>query len=84
MLVGITRRSCRLTSCSFQFMFGKLYHLFSDKYVFLVLVATFEIGLLIAGAAPTSAALVLGRAVSGVGGAGITSGLKLTCAAIVW
>ncbi|KAB8235333.1 major facilitator superfamily domain-containing protein [Aspergillus alliaceus] len=56
-------------------MFGKLYHLFSIKYVFLASVATFEIGSLIAGAAPTSAALVLGRAVSGVGGAGIISGL---------
>ncbi|KAF5863159.1 hypothetical protein ETB97_010504 [Aspergillus alliaceus] len=47
-------------------MFGKLYHLFSIKHVFLASVAIFEIGSLIAGAAPTSAALVLGRAVSGV------------------
>ncbi|KAE8387565.1 major facilitator superfamily domain-containing protein [Aspergillus alliaceus] len=73
--VGWYYSAYRWTSFSFQFMFGKLYHLFSIKYVFLASVATFEIGSLIAGAAPTSAALVLGRAVSGVGGAGIISGL---------
>ena len=91
MLVGITRHSqflpffrnqfdaltehSRLTSCSFQFMFGKLYHLFSVKHVFLASVVIFEIGSLVAGVSPTSAALVLGRAISGMGCAGIISGV---------
>ena len=80
-------------------MFGKLYHLFSVKYVFLVSIVIFEIGSLIAGVAPTSAALVLGRAISGMGCAGIISGVftfvcitfilvnypfKLTCGTIAW
>ncbi|KAE8131983.1 major facilitator superfamily domain-containing protein [Aspergillus pseudotamarii] len=73
--VGWYYSAYRLTSCSFQFMFGKLYHLFSVKYVFLVSVVIFEIGSLIAGVSPTSAALVLGRAISGMGCAGIITGV---------
>ncbi|KAF7595880.1 hypothetical protein BBP40_004373 [Aspergillus hancockii] len=73
--VGWYYSAYRLTSCSFQFMFGKLYHLYSVKYVFLASVFIFEIGSLLAGAAPNSAFLVLGRAVSGMGCAGIISGL---------
>ncbi|KAE8349168.1 major facilitator superfamily domain-containing protein [Aspergillus coremiiformis] len=73
--VGWYYSAYRLSSCSLQFVFGKLYHLFSVKVVFLVSVAIFEMGSLIAGVAPTSAALVLGRAVSGMGCAGIISGV---------
>lgn len=62
----------RLTSCSFQFLFGKLYHQFSIKYVFLAFIVIFEIGSLLAGSALTSAMLVAGRAVSGFGCAGMS------------
>ncbi|PYH79215.1 permease of the major facilitator superfamily [Aspergillus uvarum CBS 121591] len=65
----------RLTSCAFQFIFGKLYHLFSAKCVFLASVLIFELGSLLAGVAPTSSVLILGRAVSGIGCAGIISGV---------
>ncbi|KAK6821547.1 hypothetical protein RU639_007677 [Aspergillus parasiticus] len=73
--VGWYYSAYRLTSCSFQFMFGKLYHLFSVKYVFLASIVIFEIGSLIAGVAPTTATLVLGRSISGMGCAGIISGV---------
>ncbi|KAE8147449.1 major facilitator superfamily domain-containing protein [Aspergillus avenaceus] len=73
--VGWYYSAYRLTSCSLQFLFGKLYHLFSIKFVFLASIVIFEVGSLIAGVAPTSALLVLGRAVSGVGCAGIISGI---------
>lgn len=53
----------RLTSCTFQFMFGKMYTVFSVKIVFLSALAIFEAGSLLSGIAPTSAALVIGRAV---------------------
>lgn len=63
-----------LTTCAFQLFFGKLYTFFSIKYVYLAAIFIFEIGSVISGAAPTSVALIIGRAVSGVGAAGIFSG----------
>ncbi|RAL07449.1 MDR family MFS transporter [Aspergillus homomorphus CBS 101889] len=73
--VGWYYSAYRLTSCAFQFMFGKLYHLFSAKCVFLASVLIFELGSLLAGVAPTSSVLILGRAVSGIGCSGIISGV---------
>ncbi len=56
-------------------MFGKLYALFSTKRVFMTAVIIFEIGSLVSGVAPTSMALVLGRAISGFGASGIVAGV---------
>ena len=64
-----------LTSCSFQFMFGKLYALFSTKKIFISAVIIFEAGSLISGLAPTSLILVLGRAISGLGASGVVAGV---------
>ena len=55
-------------------MFGKFYTFFSIKWVFLIAIAIFELGSLICGVAPTSVALIVGRAIAGVGSAGIFSG----------
>lgn len=63
-----------LTNCAFQLSFGKLYSFYSVKTVFLTAVALFEIGSVICGAAPSSTAFIVGRAISGVGSAGIMSG----------
>ncbi|MCJ1397095.1 hypothetical protein MMC11_000287 [Xylographa trunciseda] len=63
-----------LTTCSFQLFFGKLYTFFSIKWVYLAAIAIFELGSLICGVAPTSIALIVGRAVAGIGSAGIFSG----------
>jgi MFS family permease len=73
--IGWYASAYRLTSCSLQFMFGKFYSLFSVKTVFLVALAIFETGSLLAASAPTSKALVVGRAISGVGSAGIIQGI---------
>ncbi|KAK3291394.1 major facilitator superfamily domain-containing protein [Chaetomium fimeti] len=59
---------------SFQLPFGKLYKVFNPKWVFLVALLTFEVGSVICGAAPTSMALIIGRAIAGVGSAGVFSG----------
>jgi MFS family permease len=72
-----------LTTCAFQLFFGKLYTFFSIKWVFLIALIIFEIGSAICGAAPNSAALIIGRAVAGVGSAGIFSGAILIVAATV-
>ncbi|KAL2678885.1 hypothetical protein Neosp_009637 [[Neocosmospora] mangrovei] len=61
----------------FQLFFGKLYSFYSVKWVFLTAIAFFELGSLVCGAAPTSAALIIGRAIAGIGSAGIFSGAIL-------
>lgn len=63
-----------LTLGAFQGVWGKVYKHFDLKTGFLVAIAIFEIGSLICGVAPTSVALIVGRAIAGVGGAGIASG----------
>ncbi|KAK4698066.1 MFS transporter, DHA2 family, glioxin efflux transporter, partial [Lecanoromycetidae sp. Uapishka_2] len=63
-----------LTTCAFTLFFGKLYTFFSIKYVYLSAIFIFEIGSVVCGAAPTSVALILGRAIAGIGSAGIFSG----------
>jgi MFS family permease len=49
--------------------FGKLYKVFNVKRVFLIALAVFEVGSLICGLAPSSASLILGRAIAGSGAA---------------
>lgn len=63
-----------LTTCAFQLFFGKLYTFLSLKYTYLVALVIFEIGSAVCGAAPNSTALIIGRAVAGLGSAGIFSG----------
>lgn len=63
-----------LTTCCFQLLFGKLYAEFDIKWVFLAGLAVFEVGSVVCAAAPGSVVLILGRAVAGVGGAGLLSG----------
>ncbi|KAI0385082.1 major facilitator superfamily domain-containing protein [Hypomontagnella monticulosa] len=63
-----------LTLSSFQLFYGKLYSLFSIKAVYLTTIALFEIGSLICTTAPNSVALIIGRAIAGLGAAGIFSG----------
>lgn len=61
-------------SGAFQLFFGKLYTFFSIKWVYLTAITIFEIGSVVCGAAPTSVALIIGRAVAGIGAAGVFSG----------
>jgi len=56
-----------LTTCAFQLPFGRAYSLLSTKYTFLTAIAIFEIGSAVCGAAPTSVALIIGRAIQGSG-----------------
>ncbi|KAI1841605.1 hypothetical protein JX266_012158 [Neoarthrinium moseri] len=63
-----------LTSCSFQLFFGKMYTFYSVRVVYLSAILLFEIGSAICGTAPSSSVLIGGRAVQGVGAAGMFSG----------
>ncbi|KAE8407334.1 putative efflux pump antibiotic resistance protein [Aspergillus pseudonomiae] len=69
-----------LTNCSFQLFFGKLYTLLSVKWTFVGAVLVFEAGSAICGASPNSVALIIGRAIAGIGGAGIFSGALIIIA----
>ncbi|CAH0054159.1 unnamed protein product [Clonostachys solani] len=53
---------------------GKIYKFFNLKWTFLWSMLIFEVGSLICGVAPTSKALVAGRAIAGLGGAGLSVG----------
>lgn len=66
--------------CSFQLVFGKIYTFYSLKWTFLCAIGIFELGSLICGIAPTSEALIIGRAIAGLGCAGIFSGALIIIA----
>ncbi|KAL3419414.1 major facilitator superfamily transporter [Phlyctema vagabunda] len=69
-----------LMSCAFQPSYGKIYTLFSSKPVFLAALLIFEIGSVICATAPNSHAIIHGRALAGVGSAGIQAGTTLILA----
>lgn len=78
--VGWYGSSYLLTTSAFQLLFGKFYSQFNVKWTFLSALALFEIGSLICGAAPNSVALIVGRAIAGLGSAGIFSGAQIIVA----
>ncbi len=63
-----------MTAGGFQSAWGKAYKFFPLKIAFLAAVGVFELGSLICGVAPNNIALIVGRAIAGVGAAGIGSG----------
>ncbi|PNP48476.1 hypothetical protein THARTR1_10324 [Trichoderma harzianum] len=58
----------------FQSTWGKVYKYFPLKISFAIAVFVFEVGSLICGVARNSNTFIVGRAIAGIGGAGITSG----------
>ncbi|EXA30304.1 hypothetical protein FOVG_18301 [Fusarium oxysporum f. sp. pisi HDV247] len=61
-------------TAAFQSTWGKAYKYFRLKFCFLVSIFIFEVGSLICGVAPNSVTLIVGRAIAGIGCAGIASG----------
>ena len=53
---------------------GKAFKYFDLKMTFIISVLIFELGSLVCGVAPNSRALIVGRAIAGVGGGGISVG----------
>jgi MFS family permease len=72
-----------LTLASFQLFYGKLYSLFSVKFIYIGAIVIFEIGSLICTTAPNSIALIVGRAIAGFGASGIFSGGLLIVSRII-
>ncbi|RHZ58263.1 hypothetical protein CDV55_103096 [Aspergillus turcosus] len=78
--VGWYGSSYLLTTCMFQLVFGKLYGYFPMKLVFLCAILVFEIGSTVCGAAPSSDAFIVGRAIAGLGASGIFQGAMVIVA----
>ena len=69
-----------LCEAAFQLFFGKLYTVFGTKWIYLFALGLFEVGSAVCASAPSSAVFILGRAIAGVGSAGIFSGVALIIA----
>ncbi|KAJ7454683.1 putative efflux pump antibiotic resistance protein [Mycena latifolia] len=69
-----------LATAATQLLFGKFYTFVSIKWVYISAITIFEIGSLVCGAAPNSNALIVGRAIAGLGSAGIFSGALIIVA----
>ncbi|KAL2200353.1 major facilitator superfamily domain-containing protein [Corynascus similis CBS 632.67] len=75
--IGWYGSSYMLTTACAQLLFGRIYKFYDMKWAFLLSVIVFEIGSTICGAAPNSTAFIVGRAIAGLGSAGIFSGCLL-------
>ncbi|KAJ5110577.1 MFS multidrug transporter [Penicillium argentinense] len=64
-----------LPNSSLQLLFGKIYKFHNTRSIFLSSILLFEIGSAVCGAAPSSTALTIGRAIAGAGSAGVMSGV---------
>src|ERR1700677_277309 len=81
--VGWYGASYLLASCSLQPLAGKIYTIFNNKWTFLIFFSVFELGSLISGVATSSNMLIVGRAIAGMGSAGMTNGALTIIAACV-
>ncbi|RCI08540.1 hypothetical protein L249_8927 [Ophiocordyceps polyrhachis-furcata BCC 54312] len=66
-----------LTTAAFQLLFGRIFKFYDLRVTFLWCIVVFEVGSAICGAAPTSPIFILGRAIAGLGSAGITTGTMM-------
>ena len=73
--IGWYSTSLRLVMCSFMFMFGKAYTLFSNKRLFMMSIAIFELGNVVCTFAQSSTMFFVGRAICGFGCAGLLGGI---------
>lgn len=62
-------------------VWGKIFGQFNAKWTYIICVTLFEVGSAICGAAPTMDALIVGRAICGVGGSGMYVGVMTLLAA---
>lgn len=63
-----------LTGTALVPLYGKIYRIFDIKYTFIGAIALFELGSLVSAVAPSSTAFIVGRAIAGLGNAGLFSG----------
>ncbi|KAL6898261.1 major facilitator superfamily domain-containing protein [Trichoderma evansii] len=66
-----------LSTAAFQLLWGRIYRFYDLRLIFLSCIVVFEIGSAVCGAAPSSVVFIIGRAIAGIGSAGITTGTML-------
>ena len=81
--VGWYASAYLLTACAFMLLLGRVYTFYNPKWVYLGSLAVFEIGSAVCGAAPNSNALIVGRAIAGLGNAGLFQGAVVIIVYIV-
>ncbi|KAG6015205.1 hypothetical protein E4U54_003995 [Claviceps lovelessii] len=67
-----------LATSACQLLFGRIYRFYSTRWTFLASIVVFEVGSALCGAAPNSNAFIIGRAIAGVGSAGIWTGSMMS------
>ncbi|KAL4948585.1 major facilitator superfamily domain-containing protein [Aspergillus filifer] len=72
-----------MTAASTQILYGKIFRMYSAKWVSLVALLLFEIGSLICALAKNPPMLVIGRALAGLGAAGLLAGAVLVAGSVV-
>jgi hypothetical protein len=72
-----------LTTAAFQLIFGRIYRFYDLRKTFLACILTFEIGSAVCGAAPSSVVFIVGRAIAGIGAAGIMTGSMMSIIPLV-
>ncbi|KAJ5238406.1 mfs aflatoxin efflux [Penicillium chermesinum] len=72
--VGWYSSAFTLTCCASQLLVGKFYTFYSVKTVYLISVLLLEVGSAVSGSAASSIALIIGRAIAGLGASGIYAG----------
>lgn len=66
-----------LATASTNLFWGRIYSQFNPKWVYVLCVVVFEIGSTVCGAAPSMNALIIGRALAGLGGGGMYLGVMM-------
>lgn len=72
--IGWYSSAYSIVLASFGFLFGKLYGLFPAKRLYMTSLCIFELGSLVCTLARSSPVFILGRAVAGLGAAGLSPG----------
>ena len=63
-----------LSATALMLPFGQFYQIFNAKWLYVVSVIVFQTGSAICGGSPSMTALIIGRAIAGLGGTGIYAG----------
>ncbi|KAJ0420840.1 major facilitator superfamily domain-containing protein [Aspergillus carlsbadensis] len=75
--IGWYGSSYMLATSAVTLLYGRFYTFMANKWVYLMALFLFELGSLICGIAPSSIALLMGRAVAGLGAGGLLPGAIL-------
>ena len=72
-----------ISSCATQLLWGRIYKFYDTKLVALLSILIFEVGSALCGAAPSSVAFIVGRAIAGLGSASLYSGTTVIITQII-